>query len=381
MVLRAAAVTILMVGLAAAPGSALAQFLPPGPPTAMPPPFIPPPPANAELDNDLPPYDPPPGYRGQSAADPYRRTPRTYETESLPPPGPYGAAPVYPPARAPAYDPRPGTYPEQATPPGYDPYQRGPAPVGPQYGALPPQQDDGIRPPMVIGPQGNQQPGATDPDITSRLPMDDRPETGPRKELPPQFRRTMVDFRTREPAGTIVIDTANTYLYLILGGGKAMRYGIGVGREGFTWAGAERVSRMAEWPDWHPPAEMIERQPYLPRFMAGGEGNPLGARALYLGKTLYRIHGTNQPSTIGTFVSSGCIRLTNEDVTDLYQRVKVGTRVVVLPGKPPATASTRPPVSQQGQPVGAPPPPSAGQQAGNYGEPIPLQPPAVIQAR
>jgi lipoprotein-anchoring transpeptidase ErfK/SrfK len=182
---------------------------------------------------------------------------------------------------------------------------------------------------MVIGPQGNQQPGATDPDITSRLPMDDRPETGPRKELPPQFRRTMVDFRTREPAGTIVIDTANTYLYLILGGGKAMRYGIGVGREGFTWAGAERVSRMAEWPDWHPPAEMIERQPYLPRFMAGGEGNPLGARALYLGKTLYRIHGTNQPSTIGTFVSSGCIRLTNEDIIDLYERVRVGTTVVV----------------------------------------------------
>src|SRR5262249_34599283 len=152
----------------------------------------------------------------------------------------------------------------------------------------------------------------------------------------------MVDYRAREPAGTIVIDTANTYLYLVLGNGKAMRYGIGVGREGFTWSGAERVSRMAEWPDWHPPAEMIERQPYLPRFMAGGEGNPLGARALYLGKTLYRIHGTNQPSTIGTFVSSGCIRLTNEDITDLYSRVQVGTRVVVLPGRPPASASAAP---------------------------------------
>jgi hypothetical protein len=143
-----------------------------------------------------------------------------------------------------------------------------------------------------------------------------------------------------EPAGTIVIDTANTYLYLVLGNGQAMRYGIGVGREGFTWAGAERVSRMAEWPDWHPPSEMIERQPYLPRFMAGGEGNPLGARALYLGKTLYRIHGTNQPSTIGKFVSSGCIRLTNEDIADLYSRVQVGTRVVVLPGAPPPIAST-----------------------------------------
>jgi lipoprotein-anchoring transpeptidase ErfK/SrfK len=112
-----------------------------------------------------------------------------------------------------------------------------------------------------------------------------------------------------------------------------MRYGIGVGREGFTWAGAERISRMAEWPDWHPPKEMIERQPYLPRFMAGGESNPLGARALYLGRTLYRIHGTNQPSTIGTFVSSGCIRLTNGDIEDLFSRVQVGTRVVVLPSR------------------------------------------------
>ena len=177
-----------------------------------------------------------------------------------------------------------------------------------------------------------------------RSPPEDRPETGPTKELPPQFRRTTVDYRTREPAGTIIIDTPNTYLYLVLGNGKAMRYGIGVGREGFTWAGAERISRMAEWPDWHPPVEMIERQPYLPRFMAGGPGNPLGARALYLGKTLYRIHGTNQPSTIGTFVSSGCIRLTNEDVTDLYYRVQVGTRVVVMPGArpPPVSASVAP---------------------------------------
>src|SRR6476659_1002347 len=139
--------------------------------------------------------------------------------------------------------------------------------------------------------------------------------------------------------GTMIIDTQNTYLYLVLGQGKAMRYGIGVGREGFTWSGTERVTKIAEWPDWNPPEEMIVRQPYLPRFMAGGETNPLGARALYLGKTVYRIHGTNQPSTIGTFVSSGCIRLTNEDVMDLYSRVKVGTRVVVLPGRPPATAA------------------------------------------
>jgi hypothetical protein len=143
----------------------------------------------------------------------------------------------------------------------------------------------------------------------------------------------MINYQSKEPAGTIIIDTPQTYLYLVLGNGKAMRYGIGVGREGFTWSGAEKVSKMAQWPDWHPPEEMIERQPYLPRFMAGGEGNPLGARALYLGQTLYRIHGTNQPSTIGTFVSSGCIRLTNEDITDLYSKVHVGTRVVVLPGK------------------------------------------------
>jgi lipoprotein-anchoring transpeptidase ErfK/SrfK len=135
------------------------------------------------------------------------------------------------------------------------------------------------------------------------------------------------------------VDTPNTYLYLVLGNGKAVRYGIGVGREEFTWAGEERISKMSEWPDWHPPADMIERQPYLPRFMAGGPGNPLGARALYLGKSLYRVHGTNQPSTIGQFVSSGCIRLLNEDIEDLYSRVNVGTRVVVLGGSKPATAA------------------------------------------
>src|SRR5712671_1483599 len=153
----------------------------------------------------------------------------------------------------------------------------------------------------------------------------------PGTEQAARFKRQVVDYATHEAPGTIVIDTPNTYLYLVLGNGKALRYGIGVGREGFTWSGSERISRLAEWPDWNPPEQMIERQPYLPRFMAGGEGNPLGARALYLGDTLYRIHGTNQPSTIGTFVSSGCIRLTNEDIMDLYKRVKVGTRVVVLP--------------------------------------------------
>jgi lipoprotein-anchoring transpeptidase ErfK/SrfK len=178
--------------------------------------------------------------------------------------------------------------------------------------------------------------------VISALPPEDQPETGPVKSLPPQFRRTMINYRSKEPAGTIIIDTPHTYLYLVLGNGNAMRYGIGVGREGFTWSGAEKVTKMSEWPDWHPPEEMIERQPYLPRFMAGGEGNPLGARALYLGQTLYRIHGTNQPSTIGTFVSSGCIRLTNEDITDLYSRVQVETRVVVLPSKEPSALPPRP---------------------------------------
>jgi lipoprotein-anchoring transpeptidase ErfK/SrfK len=149
--------------------------------------------------------------------------------------------------------------------------------------------------------------------------------------LPDRFRRTTVSLDTREPAGTVIIDTGHTYLYYVLGNGRALRYGVGVGREGFTWAGVQTVSRKAEWPDWHPPAEMIARQPYLPRFMAGGPGNPLGARAMYLGSSEYRIHGTTDPTTIGKFVSSGCIRLTNEDVTDLFSRVNVGTRVVVLP--------------------------------------------------
>jgi len=153
----------------------------------------------------------------------------------------------------------------------------------------------------------------------------------PANAQPPQLRRQVVNYPTREAPGTIVIDTPNTYLYLVLGNGKALRYGIGVGRQGFTWSGVETISRMAEWPDWYPPAEMIARQPYLPRFMAGGPGNPLGARALYLGNSEYRIHGTNDPTTIGHRVSSGCIRLTNEDVVDLFGRVREGTRVVVLP--------------------------------------------------
>jgi lipoprotein-anchoring transpeptidase ErfK/SrfK len=149
--------------------------------------------------------------------------------------------------------------------------------------------------------------------------------------LPERLRRAVVNINTREAPGTVIIDTGNTALYYVLGQGRAIRYGVGVGREGFTWAGTQTISRKAEWPDWHPPAEMIARQPYLPRFMAGGPGNPLGARAMYLGSSEYRIHGTNDPTTIGKFVSSGCIRLTNDDVADLFSRVDVGTRVVVLP--------------------------------------------------
>jgi lipoprotein-anchoring transpeptidase ErfK/SrfK len=198
------------------------------------------------------------------------------------------------------------------------------------FGQRNPRPTEAMQQPVPVGPPPpNPQDRRS---IIAALPPDEQPETG-EVTLPPQFLRTQVDYNTKEPAGTIIVDTPNTYLYLVLGNGTALRYGIGVGREGFTWSGTEHISRMAEWPDWSPPAQMIERQPYLPRFMAGGETNPLGARALYLGNTLYRIHGTNQPSTIGTFVSSGCIRLTNEDITDLYGRIQVGTRVVVLPAK------------------------------------------------
>ncbi len=145
------------------------------------------------------------------------------------------------------------------------------------------------------------------------------------------MKKSVVAYDTREAPGTIVIDTGNTYLYYVLGQGRAIRYGVGVGREGFTWSGVQAVSRKTEWPDWIPPSDMIARQPYLPRWIAGGPGNPLGARAMYLGSSIYRIHGTNDPTTIGKFVSSGCIRMTNEDVIDLFGKVNVGTKVVVLP--------------------------------------------------
>ncbi|QIG99362.1 MULTISPECIES: L,D-transpeptidase [unclassified Bradyrhizobium] len=199
---------------------------------------------------------------------------------------------------------------------------------------------NGMRPPEAVGAAGvtgtvPQQQAPVDangkPLQIASLPADEQPEDGP-AQLAPNLRRQEVAFATKEPAGTIVVDTPNTYLYYILGNGRAIRYGVRVGRDGFTWTGVQKITRKAEWPDWHPPTEMIERQPYLPRFMAGGPGNPLGARAMYLGSTVYRIHGTNQPSTIGKFVSSGCIGMLNEDVSDLFERTKVGTRVVVLPG-------------------------------------------------
>jgi lipoprotein-anchoring transpeptidase ErfK/SrfK len=146
------------------------------------------------------------------------------------------------------------------------------------------------------------------------------------------YARQFVFFRSSEPPGTVVVHTSERFLYVVQGNNRALRYGIGVGREGFQWSGLVRVSRKAEWPDWRPPPEMISRQPYLPRFMAGGPGNPMGARALYLGSTVFRVHGTNQPETIGHAISSGCFRLANGDIIDLYERVPVGTKVVIRHG-------------------------------------------------
>jgi lipoprotein-anchoring transpeptidase ErfK/SrfK len=169
------------------------------------------------------------------------------------------------------------------------------------------------------------------------MQVDDQPGHVPseaEEQLDPQFQRQFVFFRTSEAPGTIIIQTSERFLYVVQGNNRALRYGIGVGREGFQWSGLLKIARKLEWPDWRPPPEMIERQPYLPRFMAGGKGNPLGARAMYLGATVYRIHGTNQPETIGSAVSSGCFRLVNPDVMDLYDRVQVGTKVIVRQAPP-----------------------------------------------
>ena len=170
--------------------------------------------------------------------------------------------------------------------------------------------------------------GSTPPASYARL--DPEWAVSSRMEMNPIYRRQLVEYDGKERAGTIIIDTPNRFLYLVQDSGKALRYGIGVGRPGFTWAGIKHVSAKREWPDWRPPEEMLRRRPDLPRYMAGGPENPLGARALYLGDSLYRIHGSNEPWTIGTQVSSGCIRMRNEDVIDLYDRVKLGGKVVVI---------------------------------------------------
>ncbi|WP_413990809.1 L,D-transpeptidase [Labrys okinawensis] len=180
---------------------------------------------------------------------------------------------------------------------------------------------------LIVGPAALAQQQALDPKYDMERPgfVPDPTE----EQLLPEYRPQPVYFRSNEPPGTIIVETEDRFLYLVQDNKTAIRYGIGVGREGFQWSGLLKISRKQEWPDWRPPPEMIKRQPYLPRFMAGGPGNPLGARALYLGGTDYRIHGTNQPETIGYAVSSGCIRLVNPDVINLYDRVPVGTRVVV----------------------------------------------------
>jgi lipoprotein-anchoring transpeptidase ErfK/SrfK len=322
--------TVTALALAGSIGAAAAQYYPPPPPpgyeAAPPPPgYPPPPPGYSQPSYSSAPLPPPPGAAppAQGGA-PYGYgpppPPPQQETDAYPPPNrPYGA----PDDRFP-----PQPLPAQGMLGMRPPAEVGAGPAGPP-GPAPADITGSVQEPAAVVPP------PANPAVVAALPPEDQPEQGPPKQLPAQFQRQLVNYVTSEPAGTIIVDTPHTYLYLVMGHGKALRYGIGVGREGFTWTGTERVSRMKEWPDWFPPKEMIERQPYLPRFMAGGESNPLGARALYLGNTLYRIHGTNQPSTIGSFVSSGCIRLTNQDIEDLYSRVQVGTRVVVLPGSPP----------------------------------------------
>jgi lipoprotein-anchoring transpeptidase ErfK/SrfK len=181
--------------------------------------------------------------------------------------------------------------------------------------------------PLYPQQQIYQQPSMMVPQQTMQQPMMGEPA---RPAFDPKYEKQVVDYSGKEGAGTIVVDTPNKFLYLVEGNGKAMRYGIGVGRPGFTWSGVKTISAKKEWPDWTPPSEMLARRPDLPRHMEGGPQNPLGARAMYLGSTLYRIHGSNEPWTIGTNVSSGCIRMRNEDVIDLYGRVNVGTKVIVI---------------------------------------------------
>jgi lipoprotein-anchoring transpeptidase ErfK/SrfK len=176
--------------------------------------------------------------------------------------------------------------------------------------------------PMTVTGQGSI-PAET---IADRAPGQD---SNGQFELPYEYRRQAVFYRTTEQPGTIIVNTSDRFLYLVQGDNRAIRYGVGVGRDGFQWGGVHKITRKQEWPDWTPPSEMIARQPYLPRFMAGGPGNPMGARAMYIGTTVYRVHGTNAPETIGHSVSSGCFRLVNTEIEDLYARVAVGTKIVV----------------------------------------------------
>jgi lipoprotein-anchoring transpeptidase ErfK/SrfK len=247
---------------------------------------------------------------------------------NLNPQSPANAGPVPPPSRIGAIFSAPSA-PEPAAP-------RTVAAEGPNFG--------GGLIEMLFRPPGGQQyaprvyqqepqflPGfgprqrPEDPDMSDPSAPDVHSRT-----VAPKFMKQEVSYDGKERPGTVIINTRERHLYLVQDNGRALRYGIGVGRPGFTWAGAHSITQMREWPDWRPPAEMLRRQPHLPRHMQGGPDNPLGARAMYLGSTLYRIHGSNEPWTIGQAVSSGCIRMRNEDVIDLYGRVRVGTRVVVI---------------------------------------------------
>jgi lipoprotein-anchoring transpeptidase ErfK/SrfK len=368
-----AAVSAASVAGVAGTSLALAQTYPVTPPGAV----------YAPAPQPYPPGGYPADYRRGPGAPDFDQLeddegPNAQSSTALPPPGPVmspddprygrpmGPPPVYsdrgqPMPTGPVLSPDDPRYGRPAGPPPVI-YSNRPDGQPPQYSDRG-GDDRGMRPPEGVGaPPGAvtgsvQPPQGADgrPMVLSALPPDEQPEVGP-APLAPNLRRQEVALATKEPAGTLIVDTPNTYLYYVLGGGRAIRYGVRVGRDGFTWNGVQKISRKAEWPDWHPPPEMIDRQPYLPRFMAGGPGNPLGARAMYLGSTVYRIHGTNQPSTIGKFVSSGCIGMLNEDVSDLFDRVKVGTRVVVMPGgSPPASTATASAQPIPGPNAGLPP--------------------------
>jgi lipoprotein-anchoring transpeptidase ErfK/SrfK len=345
-------------------------------------------------------------YRRQGAPDFDQIEDDEANPAALPPPGPTGpilspndpryanAVPHgYPVPTGPVMSPDDPRYGRPAGPPAVVYADRPPGAMQPAYpghgygDANTPRPPEGISAGTAVT-GAIQQPPAVAPDgrpvTIASLPPEEQPDAAP-AQLSPNLRRQEISFVTKEPAGTLVVDTPHTYLYYVLGNGRAIRYGVRVGREGFTWTGVQKITKKTEWPDWYPPTEMIERQPYLPRFMAGGPGSPLGARAMYLGSTVYRIHGTNQPSTIGKFVSSGCIGMLNEDVSDLFERTKVGTRVVVMPGGGPtssATASAAPMPGPAGQPQAAMPPQASAAPQGYGSQPAVVPPlPAPVTIR